>query len=131
MEIKERAKKLRKTIEEIAQSLDDTKSAQNVELFPEWEKDKSYKKDEKIKHCGILYKVLQDHTSQMNWLPPDAVSLYTKVLIPDPGIIPDWEQPLSTNPYMKGDKVKHKDKTWISEIDNNVWEPGIYGWKEI
>ena len=42
-------------------------------------------------------------------------------------MIPEWEQPESTNPYMKGDKVKHNDKTWVSDIDNNVWEPGVYG----
>ena len=22
-------------------------------------------------------------------------------------------------------------KTWISDIDNNVWEPGVYGWTEL
>ena len=41
-----------------------------------------------------------------------------------------WEQPESTNPYMKGDKVTHAGKTWVSTIDNNVWEPGVYGWEE-
>ena len=61
----------------------------------------------------------------------DAPSLWAKVLIPDPEVIPVWEQPESTNPYMKGDKVKHKGKTWSSTIDNNVWEPGVYGWAEV
>ena len=41
-----------------------------------------------------------------------------------------WEQPESTNPYMKGDKVTHAGRTWVSTIDNNVWEPGVYGWEE-
>ena len=45
-------------------------------------------------------------------------------------MIPEWEQPDSTNPYMKGDKVTHGGKTWVSDIDNNVWEPGVYGWSE-
>lgn len=41
------------------------------------------------------------------------------------------EQPESTNPYSKGDKVTHNGKTWRSTIAGNVWEPGVYGWEEI
>ena len=41
------------------------------------------------------------------------------------------EQPSSTNPYSKGDKVKHNGKIWTSDIDGNVWEPGVYGWTEV
>ena len=22
-------------------------------------------------------------------------------------------------------------KTWVSLVDNNVWEPGVYGWTEV
>ena len=53
------------------------------------------------------------------------------MLIPDETIIPEWEQPDSTNPYSAGDKVMHNGKTWVSDIDNNVWEPGVYGWTEL
>ena len=49
-------------------------------------------------------------------------SLFAKVLIPDKNVIPEWEQPESTNPYSKGDKVTHNGKTWRSTIDGNVWE---------
>jgi hypothetical protein len=52
-----------------------------------------------------------------------------QVLIPDPETIPEWVQPGSTNPYMKGDKVTHNGSTWVSLVDNNVWEPGVYGWE--
>ena len=79
----------------------------------------------------MLYRCLQAHTAQADWNPADAPSLWAKVLIPDPEVIPEWEQPESTNPYMKGDKVKHNSKTWISDIDGNVWEPGVYGWNEV
>ena len=63
-------------------------------------------------------------------MPDAAPSLYAKVLIPDPDVIPEWEQPESTNPYTKGDKVTHNEKTWVSDVDNNSWEPGVYGWSE-
>lgn len=71
------------------------------------------------------------NTSQETWTPPYASSLFAKVLIPDTDTIPEWEQPESTNPYAKGDKVTHNGKTWQSITDNNVWEPGVYGWEEV
>jgi C-terminal processing protease CtpA/Prc len=30
-----------------------------------------------------------------------------------------------------GDKVTHNGKVWESIVDNNSWEPGVYGWTEI
>lgn len=53
------------------------------------------------------------------------------ITVPDTDTIPEWEQPGSTNPYAKGDKVMHNGKTWQSTTDNNVWEPGVYGWEEV
>ena len=82
-------------------------------------------------HGGVLYKVLQGHTSQETWKPDASPSLFAKVLITDSGVIPAWAQPNSTNAYMAGDKVTHNGKTWESDIDNNVWEPGVYGWSEV
>lgn len=32
--------------------------------------------------------------------------------------------------YSKGSKVSHKGKNWISNLDANVWEPGVTGWTE-
>ena len=62
-----------------------------------------------------------------------APSLWAKVLIPDENVIPEWEQPDSTNPYMIGDKVSFDGKVYESVIDNNIWSPAAYpaGWKEI
>ena len=101
------------------------------DLYPLWNETAIYKKDQRVRFNNVLYKCLQSHTAQATWTPTDAPSLWAKVLIPDPEVILEWEQPESTNPYMKGDKVKHKGKTWSSTIDNNVWEPGVYGWAEV
>ena len=98
-------------------------------LYPAWRSGVDYVTGQRVLHGGVLYKALQDHTSQDDWTPDAAPSLFAKVLIPDDTVIPEWEQPDSTNPYSKGDKVTHNGKTWISDIDNNVWEPGVYGWK--
>ena len=92
-------------------------------LYPAWKTGKTYKQGDRVLYEGILYKVLNDHTSQSDWTPSTAPSLFAKVLISDPNFIPEWEQPYSTNPYMKGDKVMHNGSTWISLVDNNVWEP--------
>ena len=100
-------------------------------LYPTWRSGINYVAGERVLYNNTLYKVLQDHTSQDNWTPDMAVSLFAKVLIPDETIIPEWEQPDSTNPYAKGDKVIHNGKTWISDIDGNVWKPGVYGWTEV
>ena len=115
---------------------EDEEAADYSELFPQWDGNGiKYTVGFKCRYNGVLYKVLQAHTSQETWNPVDAPGLFAKVLIPDPSVIPEWEQPESTNPYMKGDKVKHNGKTWESLIDNNVWEPGVVGteslWKEV
>ena len=98
-------------------------------LYPAWRSGVEYVTGQRVLHGGVLYKVLQDHTSQDDWTPDAAPSLFARVLIPDATAIPEWEQPDSTNPYMSGDKVIHNGSTWVSTIDNNVWEPGVYGWE--
>lgn len=128
---KSEALKLRHHIETAVQSLPDSEALEAVTLYPEWAADTAYPAGHKVQHGGKLWRCLQAHTSQEGWEPENAPSLWAKVLIPDPDVIPEWEQPDSTNPYMTGDKVTHNGKTWASDIDNNVWEPGVYGWTEI
>ena len=100
-------------------------------IYPAWRPGIDYKSGKRVRYIGALYRVLQDHTSQTDWAPDAAPSLFAKVLIPEAETIPEWEQPDSTNPYSAGDKVTHNGKTWVSDIDNNVWEPGVYGWTEV
>lgn len=100
-------------------------------LYPVWKSDANYVVGERVRYGDILYKVLQEHTSQDDWKPDVSSSLFAKVLIPDENVIYAWEQPDSTNPYMTGDKVAHNGKIWISTCDNNVWEPSVYGWEEV
>lgn len=130
MTIIELARKLRPIIEQAAQSLDDRTALSAVALYPAWAAGVDYATGHKVQHGGKLYRCLQAHASQDGWEPENAPSLWAKVLIPDTEVIPEWEQPDSTNPYSAGDKVTHNGKTWVSNIDNNVWEPGVYGWTE-
>lgn len=123
-----RAMELRAIIEEAMSKEDDSVVLEIPQLLPEWKAGIAYTTGKKIQYGGIVWKVLQDHTSQEGWEPGVAPSLFAEVLIPDPDVIPEWKQPDSTNPYMKGDKVTHNGTTWVCTIDNNVWEPGVYGW---
>lgn len=111
-------------------TVDDTTALRMVSFYPEWLTGTAYATGFKVQFGGILYRCLTTHTSQDGWEPTAAPSLWAKVLIPDENIIPEWEQPESTNPYMKGDKVTHNGHTWVSTVDNNVWEPGVYGWEK-
>lgn len=128
---RDEALRLRAIIEQSVVSLDDETALKGVTLFPAWMSKKNYAAGDRVKHEGVLYKVLQDHVSQADWTPDVSPSLFAEVLIPDENVIPEWVQPESTNPYMSGDKVTHGGKVWASTIDNNVWEPGVYGWEEI
>ena len=127
----ERARALRKVIERLAISLDDTDALNNKELFPHWQAGKDYEIGLRLYYEGKLYKVLQAHTSHEAYTPDIAVSLYAEVLNPDPSVIPEWVQPSSTNPYMMGDQVRHNGHIWISTMDYNVFEPGVAGWEVI
>lgn len=112
-------------------SVDDNTALRMTEFYPEWASGMDYSTGYKVQRGGKLWRCLQAHTSQAGWEPENAPSLWAKVLIPDETVIPEWEQPDSTNPYMAGDKVTHNGKTWVSDIGNNVWEPGVYGWTEV
>ena len=113
-------------------TVDDQTAMRMVEFYPEWETDTAYTAGHKVQHNGKLYKCLQAHTAQADWNPVDAPSLWAEVLAGQDGTaIGEWVQSDSTNPYMRGDKVKYKGKLYESEVDNNVWEPGVYGWVEI
>lgn len=125
------AQQLRKLLVKQADTLPDEEIL-NVPCFVEkWKAGISYVTGKRVKYNDVIYKVLQDHTSQEDWTPENAPSLFAKVLIPDENVIPEWEQPDSTNPYMTGDKVTHSGETWVSNVDNNVWQPGVYGWDKV
>ena len=100
-------------------------------FFPTWTVGYPYKVDDRVQYGEVLYKCLTAHTSQMDWTPEAAPSLWAKLLTDPGGKVLPWEQPESTNPYMAGDQVTHNGKTWQSTLDNNVWEPGVYGWVEV
>jgi len=87
---------------------------------------KEYKVNDLIDYNGKLYKVLQNHTSQVDWIPSSTPALY--LLKQAEGVIAEWIQPTGAHDaYSIDDKVLHNSFTWKSLINSNVWEPGGVG----
>ena len=126
----EGAKALRAAMDAAAAALTDEQALKAAAIYPLWNSSAAYAAGDRVRYDGVLYKCLQAHTAQPSWTPAAAPSLWAKVVTSETGEPLPWQQPDNTNPYMKGDKVTHAGKTWVSTIDNNVWEPGVYGWEE-
>ena len=124
----EQAKKIRAQMELHASTLADEAALEVPEMFPVWTP-KPYVMGDRVRHAGKLWKCVQAHPQNETYVPGEAVSLWAEVLIPSG--IPEWVQPDSTNPYMKGDHVMHNGQEWVSTIDYNVFEPGIAGWEVV
>jgi len=100
------------------------------EMYPAWEVGVEYPLDDVISYHNELYKVIQTHTSQADWVPDSTASLYLKVA--PAGVITEWVQPAGAHDaYSLDEQVTHNGKTWQSDIEANTYEPGTYGWTEI
>lgn len=106
--------------------LSDEEAYSIKELYPEFEIGIVYKVGDRIMYNGKFYKVISEHTSQADWTPDAAVSLFVE--ISDPSIeYPEFKQPTSTETaYMKGDKITFNGVKYISLVDYNVYSPTDY-----
>ena len=108
--------------------LDDAQAETVTILYEDWKKDTEYEVVDRRKYAGLLYRCIQKHRSQSDWTPPAVPALWVRTSTEE---WPEWIQPTgSHDAYNTGDKVRHNDKHWISDIDANIWEPGVYGWTE-
>lgn len=126
----EEAEAIRASIDGLAQGQTDEKLVENKAAFPWWNGDRvNYLTGMLVQYGENLYRVVQSHTSQSDWTPDKTPALFTKISTEE---FPEWVQPTGAqDAYMSGDKVTHNSKHWISTADNNVWEPGVYGWDEV
>lgn len=113
-----------------AGSIDDVTAGEHADLFSPWACPVSYEAGNIRSYGGALYRCVQAHTSQEDWTPDTAASLWTMIADPSEEW-PQWRQPIGAHDaYSAGDKVSHSEKHWTSDLDGNVWEPGQYGWTE-
>lgn len=105
-------------------------------LYPDFDPNgHEYKQNDRFlwSENNKFYKVLQNHTSQADWTPDTAVSLYVE--IPDPSVEwPEWKQPTGAHDaYSIGDKVSYNKEHYISQINGNTTVPGSdeRWWKKV
>lgn len=101
-------------------------------LYPEWSGESvSYKKNDRFMYHDKFYKVLQKHTSQADWTPDTASSLYVEIANTTEEW-PEFKQPTGAHDaYAKDAKVTFEGKHYKSLIDANVYSPTTYpqGWE--
>lgn len=120
---------MRETLDLATSYLDDEQAESVTILFEEWETDTDYVAGDRRQYKGLLYKCVQSHKSQDGWTPDKTPALWVRTWT-DP--FPEWVQPTGAHDaYNMGDKVSHNEKHWISTVDANIWEPGVYGWDEV
>ena len=128
---REHAYKLRELLHKASASLTDEDALDGIELFAPWAAGVAYALDVRVRYDEKLYRCEQAHTSQAGWEPPAVPALWTDVA--EPGKIPVWRQPTGAqDAYMKDDLVYYPDyegDVYISKVDDNVWEPTVYGWE--
>ena len=116
--------------------MSDACAFRTVNMFPDWElhigtqvtEEDLLKGYDRYRDKGDLYRVIQPHTFQADWTPDTTPALFAKVSLEQ---WPAWVQPTGAHDaYAKGAKVTHNEKHWLSEMDANTYEPGVYGWKE-
>lgn len=126
--IRSKLLRLRAMIEKASATLPDADAQDVPELFKAWANDTDYLIDDRRQYGGILYKCVQAHRSQADWTPNKTPALWVRVSVEE---WPEWVQPIGAqDAYVKGAKCSHNGKHWVSDIDNNVWEPGVAMWTE-
>ena len=125
---RQEALRYRRSIEAAAALQSDEQALENIYLYPKWAEGLEVKVDERYRYGDTLYKCVQQHTTQADWTPDVSPALWVVVSLDE---FPAWRQPTGAHDaYNQGDKVSHNEKHWISDVDANVWEPGVYGWTE-
>ena len=122
-----KAKQLRQLIERLAVTLDDETALTGVELFPAWVVGKAYAVNDRTQYNGTLYKCIQAHTSQSDWMPSATPALWKTVSVDE---YPEWVQPTGAHDaYNIGDKVTYNGQHYVCTSNANVYAPDVYGWQ--
>ena len=125
-----RAEKMREQLDNITKDFTDEQAVENKELYPDWNGNGIFlTAGTVVYYVEKLYRVIQPHTTQRDWTPDKTPALFVEISLDE---YPEWKQPTGAHDaYAKGAKCSHNGKHWISDIDNNVYEPGVYGWTEV
>lgn len=125
------AEQFRQALQMFAASLSEDKALEIATVYPNWSANKNYITGDYLQYGENsigdpqLYKVVQNHISQEDWLPSNAPSLYTALGLDDSGH-PVWSQPTGAHDaYNKGDIVNYNGTLYRSLVDGNTWSPEV------
>ena len=128
MSYTEKAQAVRTVLNLATSFLNDDQAETVTILFEEWQTDTKYEVGDRRQYNGLLYRCIQGHTSQSDWAPDKTPALWVRTSTEE---WPEWIQPTGAHDaYEIGAKVSHNEKHWISIVDANIWEPGVFGWNE-
>lgn len=117
----------RNKIETAASTMTDATALTAVELFPAWTAGKVYAVNDRVQYNGTLYKCIQAHTSQSDWIPDATPALWKTVSVDE---YPEWVQPTGAHDaYNIGDKVTYNGQHYVCTSNANVYAPDVYGWQ--
>ena len=123
----EEAKAIRSSIKGLADGASDDKIVDNKAAFPFWNPSGvDYVAGDILQFDTEVYRVVQPHKSQPDWAPNLVPALFTIINAGE-----GWKEWQPGNSYAKGAKRTHNGSRWISNVDNNIWEPGaagVYTW---
>ena len=131
------AEQHRKALQMFAASLTDEQALEVAAIYDPWCANKSYTTGEFVTYGTNavgdpqLYKVVQSHTSQLDWLPDQTASLYSPVGLGDSGH-PVWSRPTGAHDaYNEGDVVDYNGVLYRSKMNGNTFSPEEYpaGWE--
>ena len=137
MDKRQAAEQLRRALQLFVQTLTEEQAIEVATVFPVWEVNRTYAVGEIISYGENstgdpqLYKVVQAHTSQADWLPDATPALYDPIGLDESGH-PVWTRPSGAHDaYNTGDIVSYNGTLYKSLIDGNTWSPEEYpaGWE--
>ena len=109
--------KLRSVIDAMVKMRDLATDEQALEIkaiYPEWKSETKYISGDRVEYQGKLYKVITDHTSQSDWTPAVALTLFQPLDIINAGTL--------ENPIIAAVGMCYlKDKYYLDESDGNIY----------
>ena len=120
------AMELRAAIDIACVVLTDEQALDTIVMFPMWAIGRAYAAGDRVQHDGTLYKCIQAHISQSDWMPSATPALWKTVSVDE---YPEWVQPTGAHDaYNIGDKVTYNGQHYVCTSDGNVYAPDVYGW---
>lgn len=133
------AEQFRKALQMFAATLDNERAMAVATVYDPWRVGVDYKLDDLVTYGENavgdpqLYRVISAHTSQADWTPEAARSMFVAIGLDDAGH-PVWSQPTGAHDaYNTGDIVNYNGALYRSLIDGNIWAPDAYpqGWEKM